>query len=80
VVAVANKVEPRKNWTLLIVPSVSLATAARLRFAGAVNVAALIGLAMLTIGATLAGELTKMVTALDVVTAPRLSVALAAIV
>ena len=77
VVTVANKAEPRKNWTLLIDPSVSLATAAKLRFAGAVKVAALTGLVMLTDGARLTGGVTKMVTALDVVTAPRLSVALA---
>ncbi len=72
-VSVLSRVVPWKNSTLLMVPSESLAAASMVMFAGAVKMAAFGGLEMLTDGA--AFEMT--VTAVDVVTALLLSVALA---
>ena len=68
---------PWKNSTLLTVPSLSEAFAPIVMLAGAVNVAVLNGLVILITGATLAGELTITLVALETVVAPELSVALA---
>jgi len=76
-VAVPNRVVPLKKSTLVTVPSLSLADAVIVIFAGAVKLAPLAGLVMLTVGGELGGPLTVIVTAADVVAAPALSVALA---
>jgi len=64
-----------KNCTWLTVPSLSAALAESAMVAGAVTMAPLLGLVMLTVGATLAWEVREI--APLVVTAPLLSVALA---
>ena len=69
--SVASRVVPLKNSTLAIVPSVSLALAARLMVPGAVTIALLAGAVSDTDGATLA--LTVMLTAAEVVVPPALS-------
>src|SRR2546426_1019390 len=78
VVASPSLVPPWKNSTLATLPSTSVAVAEIGMFAGAVNVAPLAGLVMLTAGGLFDRPgLTVMLTAADVVVAPRLSVALA---
>ena len=77
VVSVPNSVLPLNNSTLLMVPSLSVAVASMAIFAGAVKVAPLAGLVMLTVGDRLADGLTVMLIGLEVVAAPELSVALA---
>src|SRR2546422_527713 len=72
VVSSPSLVAPWKNSTLATLPS-SVAVAEIGNCAGAVKVAPLAGLVMLTAG----GLLTVMFTAADVVVKPRLSVALA---
>ncbi len=72
-VSVLSRVVPWKNSTLLTEPSASLAVALMVKLAGAFETVLLAGLVMLTVGAAL--EMT--VTAVDVVTALLLSVALA---
>ncbi len=74
-VSVKSSVVPWKNSTLLMVPSESLAVASMVMLAGAVNTALFAGFEMLTVGSTLL--LTLIATALEVVTALLLSVALA---
>ena len=66
-----------KNSTLAIVPSASLAWAWILMVAGAVKLVVDEGDVMATVGDRLAGGLTVMLTVVLVVTAPKLSVALA---
>src|SRR6266542_1934400 len=68
-VAVPNKLVPWKNWTFVIVPSVSVAAAAIVTLARAVRVALLTGFVMLTAGGTFAGALTVTLTTIDVVVA-----------
>ena len=69
-------VVPRKNSTLDTVPSLSLALALIVIFAGAVKVAPFAGLDMLTVGAPF-GASTVIATTLEVVLSPSSSVALA---
>jgi hypothetical protein len=68
-------VPPWKNSTFWIVPSESSAVAATVMFAGALKLAPLVGLVMLTVGSALATMVT--LTGAEVVVAFRLSVATA---
>ena len=69
-------VAPSKNSTFVTVPSGSAAVAVIVMFAGNVNVAPFVGLAMLTVGDRFAA-LTTILTAAEVVVAVALSVAFA---
>ena len=76
-----NFVVPLKNSTLVTVPSVSAAFAARLIVAGDVNTEPLVGEVRATVGSTkiTTGALITIFTTAEVVVAPALSVALAVI-
>src|SRR6185503_10396021 len=77
VASLPNDTAPSKNWTLVTVPSVSLAEARMVRFADALNVALSTGLVMVTLGGMFP-ELTVTLTTAEVGERPRLSVATAA--
>ena len=72
---VASRFAPSKNSTFAIVPSVSLALAVIGILAGATKVLLLAGLVILTVGGRFGLTVTPI--ALEVVLAPRLSVATA---
>ena len=73
VVLAPSKIPLSKNSTLVIVPSLSAASAVRVRFAGEVKTLLFAGAVMLTVG----GVLTVMVIGAVIAVAPWLSVALA---
>jgi hypothetical protein len=70
-----SEVTPSKNWTLVTLPSESLAAAWTVTLAGVIKEAPLVGLVMLTAGGELGITLT--VTEAEVVAAPRSSEATA---
>src|SRR5690242_7659147 len=70
-----REVAPSKNWTLVMLPSLSVAAARMVMVAGAIKVAPLVGLLMATVGAKLVAPMT--VTGNVIVLAPRLSEATA---
>jgi hypothetical protein len=73
--SVPSNVAPLKNSTFVTVPSLSLALAVIAMLAGALNRAPSAGLEILTVGGTLAVELTAMLIGLEVAASPALSVA-----
>ena len=77
VVSSPSLVDPWKNSTLVILPSVSAALAVILMLAGAVYTKPVTGEVMATVGgtATTTGALIKIFTAAEVVVAPVLSMA-----
>ena len=73
----ARSVAPSKKSTFPIVPSLSKALAEIVMVVPVTNVALLIGLVMSTVGGKFTGALTVMLTKLEMVMAPELSVAFA---
>ena len=76
-VSAPNRVVPTKNSTFVIIPSLSAALDEIVMLVGAVKVALPTGLVMSTVGGKFAGALTVMLTKLEIVMAPELSVAFA---